>query len=79
MKKNSLILVAVLFLSFTVISDNPVDRLGVKGPLQFDKYKYELVWSDKPNDQCLIQEYLPKGETLNVLTRCSRFIYLLSG
>lgn len=63
--KYILILAAVLFLSFTMISDSPVDRLGVKGPLQFNKSKYELVWSDKPNDKYLIQEYLPKGEMVD--------------
>lgn len=60
MKKYLLILTTVLF-SFTCIN-NPVDKLGVKGPLIFNKTSFGLAFSDKPNESHYIQEYLPLGE-----------------
>ena len=59
-----LIALSTLLFSFTTISDNPVDRLGVKGPLEFNKINFKLAWTDKPNDIYYIQEYLPDGEKL---------------
>lgn len=59
-----LIALSTLLFSFTTITDNPVDRLGVKGPLEFNKINFKLAWSDKPNDNYYIQEYLPDGENL---------------
>jgi len=61
--KKELLALSVLFFSFTTITDNPVDRLGVKGPLEFNKTSFKLAWTDKPNDTYYIQEYLPDGET----------------
>jgi hypothetical protein len=60
--KISLIVLITLFFSFTTITDNSVDRLGVKGPLVFNKINFKLTWTDKPNDKYYIQEYLPVGE-----------------
>lgn len=60
--KTTLIALSTLLFSFTTISDNPVDRLGVKGPLEFNKINFKLAWTDKPNDNYYIQEYLPDGE-----------------
>ncbi|MVN23500.1 hypothetical protein [Mucilaginibacter arboris] len=60
MKKYLLILTVFLF-SFTFLND-PVDRLGVKGPLTFNKTNFNLAWTDKPNSSYYIQEYLPSGE-----------------
>ncbi len=60
--KTVLIALSTLFFSFTMITDNPVDRLGVKGPLEFNKTNFNLAWTDKPNDNYYIQEYLPEGE-----------------
>ena len=51
------------FLSLTVLAQSPVERLGVTACLEFDKTTFKLSWSDKPNDNYLIQEYLPEGET----------------
>jgi hypothetical protein len=50
-------------MSFMSIPANPVDRIGVTGPLQFNKTSFGLSWSDQPNQTYYIQEYLPKGET----------------
>jgi hypothetical protein len=62
--KEVLIVFSALFFSFTTVTDNSVDRIGVKGPLKFGKTEFKLVWSDKPNDKYYIQEYLPNGEKL---------------
>lgn len=54
---------AVLF-SFTTIPDNTTDRLGVKGPLEFNKTTFHRAWTDKPNENYYIQKYLPNQETV---------------
>ncbi len=61
--KLTLLLAVALLLSFTGI-ESPVDRLGVKGPLTFDKTHFKLAWTAKPNEKYYIQEYLPDGETV---------------
>lgn len=66
--KTILIALSILLFSFTT-SDNPVDRLGVKGPLEFNKINFKLAWTDKPNDIYYIQEYLPNGEKLESFTQ----------
>ncbi|WP_353334136.1 hypothetical protein [Bacteroides sedimenti] len=52
----------VFFLSLASMAQNPVNRLGIKENLEFNKMDYKLSWSAKPNENYLIQEYLPKGE-----------------
>ena len=61
-----------------VTSTAAKDRLGVSGPLQFNKTNFNLAWSDKPNETYYVQEYVPKGEnvehfnqllTINVFNR----------
>ena len=60
--KYSLILLSLLFLSFTISSDKVEDTLGVKGPLKFNNIDFNLAWTDKPTENYYIQEYLPDGE-----------------
>ena len=60
--KTMLIVLSILLSSFTTITDKPIDRLGVKGPLEFNNINFKLAWTDKPNDIYYIQEYLPDGE-----------------
>jgi hypothetical protein len=57
-----LLILATALCSFTLIGDNPVDRLGVAGPLTFNKTNFNLAWTDKPKDTYYIQEYVPTGE-----------------
>jgi hypothetical protein len=64
MKNILIVLSSTLFFSFTTVADNPIDRIGVKGPLDFAETNFNLVWTDKPNDTYYIQEYLPEGEKL---------------
>jgi hypothetical protein len=61
MKKYLLIMTTIL-MSFTTFNSEPVDRIGVKGPLTFNETSFNLAWTDKPNDTYFIQEYLPKDE-----------------
>ena len=60
--KLSLIFISAICLSFTRIMDAPIDRLGVEGPLEFNKTSFKLAWTDNPKDNYYIQEYLPDGE-----------------
>jgi hypothetical protein len=61
--KFALILLSFLSFSFTTLNDQ-IERLGIKGPLEFNKKIYKLAWTDKPNEKYYIQEYLPEGEKI---------------
>lgn len=50
-----------IFFGLTSVND-PIDRIGVKGPLVFNETNFNLAWSDHPNDHYYIQEYLIEGE-----------------
>lgn len=56
--KTLLPILSLLIMSFTISSDKPVDKLGVNGPLEFNKTKFELAWTSHPNENYYIQEYL---------------------
>lgn len=60
--KITLISLITLIFSVLSLSDDVIDRIGVKGPLVFDNVNYTLAWSDKPRLNYYIQEYLPEGE-----------------
>lgn len=44
--------------------EKAVDYIGVKGPLEFCGQKFYLAWSSHPVEIYYLQEYLPKGESL---------------
>ncbi len=67
--KKYLLILSVLFISFNPAKSNPIDRIGVSGPLMFNQVSYSLAWSDKPRDTYYIQEYLPEGENVNSFSR----------
>lgn len=73
--KLTLILSAVLSLS-TILTD-VTDRLGIRGPLTFGNSQLELAWSDKPNKNYYIQEYIPNGEQVESFNQMLT-IYLLT-
>jgi hypothetical protein len=56
-------LASILLLSFAPVSDKPIDRIGVPGPLHFNDTTFALSWSANPRENYCIQEYLPEGET----------------
>jgi hypothetical protein len=51
----------------TIAQNNakPVDRLGIKGPVNFDNKVYNLSWSAHPSANYYKQEYIPAGEAMN--------------
>jgi hypothetical protein len=61
--KSFSLLTAILFTMITNAQNN--DRLGVKGPINFDSGVYSLSWSSHPTDNYFKQEYLQKGEDVN--------------
>lgn len=67
--KKSLIILSTLLLSFTVGNDPVIERLGVTGPLTFNKTEFKLAWTSKPTDNYYIQEYLPDGESAETFTQ----------
>lgn len=54
--------ISSLLISFMSVSDDITDRIGVKGPLEFNGITFNLAWSDQPRENYYIQEYLPPGE-----------------
>jgi len=52
-------------MSFTKFNQEPVDRIGVKGPLSFNNTTFNLAWTSKANDNYYIQEYLPDSESVD--------------
>ncbi len=75
MKKYSVIGLLVL-MSFTKTANDAVDRIGVKGPLTFNKTIFNLAWTSKPTDDYYIQEYLPDSENVDHFNQMLT-IYLL--
>lgn len=61
--KNALCLLAILLMSFSTVREEPTERIGVKGPLEFNETNFTLAWSAHPNENYYVQEYLPKNET----------------
>ncbi|WP_338648150.1 hypothetical protein V5J73_05425 [Flavobacterium sp. KS-LB2] len=61
--KKYLIILSTILMSFTVINDAPIDRIGVPGPLIFNSKDFNFSWSDKPNETYYIQEYFPKKQS----------------
>jgi hypothetical protein len=51
-------------MSLAHTENQPIERIGLKGPIEFNKTPYYLAWSDKPNATYYVQEYLPKNETV---------------
>ena len=70
--------IIMLFTSFTNLGDEPVDRIGVKGPLAFNKTTFNLAWTSKPTDTYYIQEYLPAGETVDHFNQMMSIFLLVS-
>lgn len=65
----------LLLLSFIALilpshaPEKPVERLGIAGPLRFQQTAFNLAFSSHPTASFYLQEYLPKGETMDHFTR----------
>jgi hypothetical protein len=57
--------ILVTMVTFSQGNPKPVDRLGIKGPVNFDKKAYNLNWSSHPTSNYYKQEYIPAGEDEN--------------
>jgi hypothetical protein len=77
MKKYLLILLTTLT-SFTNFSNEPTDRIGVAGPLTFNKTTFNLAWTSNANGNYYIQEYLPDSESVDDFNQMLS-IFLLVG
>jgi len=58
-------LAALLSIFFNTLKSQIVERIGLNGPLEFNKTEFNLVWSQKPQDNYYVQEYIPKNETVD--------------
>ncbi|MBN9485517.1 MAG: hypothetical protein BGO70_03140 [Bacteroidetes bacterium 43-93] len=47
---------------YNTYSQNVSERIGIPGPLTFANDQFSLAWSDKPDVNYYVQEYLPKGQ-----------------
>jgi hypothetical protein len=68
------LLITLLFLTFTAFApmNNDLtvkDYLSLPETLTFDSTAFKLAWSSHPNEGYYMQEYLPKGETLERFNR----------
>lgn len=62
--KKLLCLATIVLLSFSTLQDEPVDIIGVKGPIIFNNTRYHLAKAQRPNVDYYFQEYLPIDETV---------------
>lgn len=62
--KPMLLLIVALMSSLNLFGQSPVEYFNVGNPIRFDGTKYYLAWSVRPNENYYLQEYLPKGESL---------------
>lgn len=76
--KKYLFIFLTLLTSFTTYRDEPIDRIGVKGPMTFNKTIFTLAWTEKPSDTYYIQEYLPEGENVGHFNQMMSIFLLVS-
>ncbi|WP_268847018.1 hypothetical protein [Flavobacterium aestivum] len=62
--KKTIYFTSLLLITISTIKSQTIERIGLKGPINFNKTEFNLAWSEKPNDNYYIQEYLPKNETV---------------
>lgn len=63
--KKLLCLASIVLMSFSAINEEPIERIGVNGPLEFNTTDFLLAWTAHPNENYYVQEYLPKNETVD--------------
>lgn len=60
-------------------STNPVDRLGIPGPIEFAGTQYHLAWSAQPSASYIKHEYLPADQKMETFTDMVSVELLTSG
>jgi len=58
------VLVLAVLATFSLRGNDIVERLGVPGPLRYSATSFELKWTHKPAESYYVQEYVPRGETV---------------
>ena len=62
--KKAIYFTSLLLIIFSTAKSQTIERIGLKGPIEFNKTEFKLAWSQKPNANYYVQEYLPKNETV---------------
>lgn len=60
-------------------SPDPVDYLGIPGPIEFAGTQYHLAWSSRPSADYIKHEYLPSGQKPETYTGMVSVELLSSG
>lgn len=64
MKKVVISIIISLLSCLSLSSQSATEYFNVGNPIKYCGTKYSLVWSAQPQENYFVQEYLPKGETL---------------
>ena len=64
MKKVVISIIISLLSCLSLSSQSATEYFNVGNPIKYCGTKYSLVWSAQPQENYYVQEYLPKGETL---------------
>lgn len=70
-----LIVLACLILTSS-FAQTAEDRVGIKGPINFDGKNFNLSWTSHPNNDYYIQEYLPAGEKSESFTEMMSVFFI---
>ncbi len=62
--KNLLCLATIVLMSFSTLQKEPLDKVGVKGPIIFNNARFHLTKSEKTNMDYFVQKYMPMYQTL---------------
>ena len=62
--KKLLCLTTIVLMSFSTFQNEPIDRIGVKGPIIFNNTRYHLSTAQRPNVDYYFQEYVPIDEAV---------------
>jgi len=62
--KKAIYFTSLLLIIFSTAKSQTIERIGLKGPIEFNNTEFKLAWSQKPNANYYVQEYLPKNETV---------------
>lgn len=62
--KKLLCLTTIVLMSFSTFQNEPVERIGVKGPIVFKNTRFYLARAQRPNVDYYIQEYVPIDENV---------------
>jgi len=64
-----LLFAAITLISLSLAPEKPLNRLGVPGPLRFRQTDFYLAFASHPTATFYLQEYVPKGETVDRFTQ----------